>query len=63
MNDYHLWTLAHEIGAERREEAARHRLARSARIATITRRPSSRSPRTLWSRATLGSLLHRVAVL
>ena len=61
MNHQHMMTLANDFAAERRAEADRHRLARSARAETALSRPAPRTRRASVRRASLSTLFHRVA--
>lgn len=62
MNDYQLMNLANDIMAERRAEADRSRLARSAAEVTAHRR-SARTHAPRRAGASLSALFHRVAFL
>ena len=63
MHDQHMMTLANDFVAERRAEADRHRLVRSAQTETETAssRPSPRTRRATVRRVQLSNLFHRVA--
>jgi hypothetical protein len=62
MNDYQMMNLANDIVAQRRAEADRSRLVRSAHAETATKPRRSRShQRQGGPRFSLNTLFHRVA--
>ncbi len=62
MNDFHMMNLANDIVAQRRAEADRSRLARTAHADLAPERRSARTPQSRRSSASLSALFHRVAL-